>query len=96
MNRVRMCTGLAVAAAMPVLSLVGVAPVAADTPTGTCTNSYTLYDEPTLALIDPAVSDIFSVIDTNGDHHVCFKPYPNGDHHGHGGNLVDDKAAPHT
>lgn len=51
---------------------------------------------PTLALIDPAVSDIFSVIDTNGDHHVCFKPYPNGDHHGHGGNLVDDKAAPHT
>jgi hypothetical protein len=61
---------------------------------GTCTSSYTLYDEPTLAAIDPAVSDIFGVIDTNGNLHICFKPYPNGDHAGHAGNLVDDKAGP--
>ena len=37
-----------------------------------------------------------SVIDTNGDGVICFKLYPNGDHNGHLGNLVDDKAAPHA
>jgi hypothetical protein len=61
---------------------------------GTCTSSYQLYDEPSLAAIDPAVADIFDVIDTNGNGHICFKPYPNGDHAGHAGNLVDDKAGP--
>ena len=96
MIRVRMCFGLAVVALTPVLATAAAEPAAAGTPTGTCTNSYTLYDEPTLAAIDPAVADIFGVIDTNHNGFICFKPYPNGDHHGHGGNLVDDKAAPHT
>jgi len=45
---------------------------------------------------DPDAQAIFSVIDTNGDGVICFKPYPNGDHNGHLGNLVDDKAAPHA
>ena len=67
----------------------------ADTQVGRCTDSYTLYDEPTLVALDPAVGPIFSVIDTNNNGLVCFKPYPNGDHNGHGGNLVDDKAGPH-
>lgn len=96
MKRLRMCTGLAVAAALPLLAIVAAEPAAAGTPIGTCTNSYTLYDEPTLVAIDPSAADIFTVIDTNHDLLVCFKPYPNGDHNGHFGNLVDDKAAPHA
>ena len=73
------------------MSLPGVA--GADPQVGTCTSSYTLYNERQLAKIDPAVTaDLFGVIDTNHNGYICFKPYPNGDHNGHGGNLVDDKS----
>ena len=71
------------------------APGWAATPTGTCTNSYTLMTQADLEF-DPAAQAIFSVIDANGDGFVCFKYYPNGPHAGHAGNLVDDKAAPHS
>jgi hypothetical protein len=67
----------------------------ADTPVGTCTNSYSPNTYEQLAF-DPDAQAIFSVIDANGDGVICFKPYPNGDHNGHLGNLVDDKAAPHA
>lgn len=74
---------------------VGQAGIAEATPqVGSCTSSYQLFDEPTLAAIDPGVADIFDVIDTNGNDLICFKPYRNGDHNGHGGNLVDDKSGP--
>jgi hypothetical protein len=77
-------------------SLIAIAgPVSAGTPVGTCTNSYGAYTYEQLAF-DPDAQAIFSVIDTNGDHVICFKLYPNGSHAGHLGNLVDDKAAPHT
>ncbi|MCU1624693.1 MAG: hypothetical protein JWL79_3538 [Frankiales bacterium] len=68
---------------------------AAGTPTGVCTNSYAPYTYEQLAF-DPDAQAIFSVIDTNGDAVICFKLYPNGAHAGHLGNLVDDKAAPHS
>lgn len=71
------------------------APAGAATPVGTCTNSYQPYTYDELAF-DPAAQAIFSVIDANGDGVICFKFYPNGPHAGHFGNLVDDKAAPHT
>ncbi|HET7311251.1 MAG TPA: hypothetical protein VFJ17_07985 [Mycobacteriales bacterium] len=61
---------------------------------GSCTKSYTLYDKAGLSF-DPAAVAIFDVIDTNHNGLICFKPYPNGDHAGHAGNLVDDKAGPH-
>ena len=94
MNRSVVSLGLATTAACLVGGgIVGTA--SADTPTGTCTNSYQPYDETTLVAIDPAAGAIFSVIDTNGDGTICFKPYQNGPHAGHEGNLVDDKAAPH-
>jgi hypothetical protein len=62
---------------------------------GSCTSSYQIYNQPDLQAIDSAVTpDLFKLIDTNNDLYICFKPYPNGDHHGHGGNLVDDKSGP--
>lgn len=67
----------------------------AATPTGTCTSSYKAYTFGQLSF-DQAAQAIFPVLDANGDGLVCFKPYPNGDHAGHAGNLVDDKAAPHA
>ena len=77
-------------------SIVATAAAAeAGTPTGTCTNSYSPYTIEQLAF-DPDAVAIFSVIDANGDGVVCFKAYPNGPHAGHAGNLVDDKAAPHS
>ena len=83
--------GVSIAVAVGVGGLAAAAP-----PTGTCTDSYTPYTEEQLVAIDPAVASIFGVIDTNGNGVICFKPYPNGPHHGHGGNLVDDKSAPHS
>lgn len=92
-------------ATMGIFSVAGGGAAVADTPTGTCTNSYTAYShhsdtDPSylqLVSIDEGMSpQIFSLIDTNGNDIICFKPYPNGPHNGHGGNLVDDKAAPHT
>ena len=38
---------------------------------------------------------VFNVVNANGDAYVCYKPYPNGPHHGHYGNFVDNTAAPH-
>ena len=67
----------------------------AATPTGTCTNSYTPYTYNELRF-DPDAQAIFAVVDANGDGVICFKFYPNGPHNGHAGNLVDDKAAPHS
>ena len=85
----------AVASASMAVSLALAGPATADPQVGSCTSSYTLYDQPTLAAIDQAVTpDLFGVIDTNKDLLICFKPYPNGDHNGHGGNLVDDKSGP--
>lgn len=75
--------------------IVTAGPAEATPPVGTCTSSYAPYTYDQLAF-DPAAQAIFSVIDTNGDGIICFKFYPNGPHAEHLGNLVDDKAAPHT
>ena len=85
------CSAAVLTASLP--GVVGVS--VADPQVGTCTSSYTLYSERQLVKIDPGVADIFDVIDTNGNGYICFKPYPNGDHNGHGGNLVDDKSGSH-
>jgi hypothetical protein len=84
---------VAVACSTSLIAIAG--PANAGTPIGTCTNSYEPYTYVQLAF-DPLAQAIFSVIDTNGDGVICFKFYPNGSHAGHLGNLVDDKAAPHT
>ena len=95
MNRSDIAVGIAATSAC--LTLLGWTGAAnASTPTGTCTNSYQPYDEQSLVAIDPAAGPIFSAIDTNADGIICFKPYQNGAHAGHAGNLVDDKAAPHS
>jgi hypothetical protein len=88
---------MAVTVAMsPVLGAMLVAAPANATPqVGTCTSSYSPYTYDQLSF-DPDAQAIFSVIDTNSDGVICFKSYPNGDHNGHLGNLVDDKAAPHA
>ena len=77
------------------MTVAGGATSFAATPVGTCTNSYTAYTYDELAF-DPDAQAIFPVIDANGDGIICFKAYPNGPHDAHLGNLVDDKAAPHT
>ncbi len=77
-----------------VLAPVGVAH--ADPGLDGCTSSYSPYTEPDLAAIDPGITpDLFAAIDKNGDTVICFKPYPNGTHHGHGGNLTDNNSATH-
>jgi hypothetical protein len=90
---------LAVAATValaPTLAVTLAAPPANATPqVGTCTNSYRAYTYDELAF-DADAQTIFKLIDTNKDGVICFKPYPNGAHAGHLGNLVDDKAAPHA
>ena len=87
--------GIGMAASLPALVIITAGSAGAATPTGSCTSSYDRYSYDDLAF-DPDAQAIFTVIDTNGDGFVCFKPYPNGPHAGHYGNLVDDKAAPHT
>lgn len=91
-------SGLAVSlAAMGISTLAGGGTAVAGTPTGTCTNSYAPYTYSQLSAIDSGLTPaLFSVIDSNGDGVICFKAYSNGPHNGHLGNLVDDKAAPHT
>jgi hypothetical protein len=73
-------------------------PADANPPTGECTSSYsTLNFDAVGQLPDgPLAQSIFPIVDSNNDGLVCYKPYPNGDHNGHYGNFVDDKAAPHT
>ena len=84
-------------AAMGIFSLAGGGAAIADTPTGTCTNSYAPDTYVQLSAIDSSLTPtLFSVIDSNGDGLICFKAYSNGPHNGHLGNLVDNKAAPHT
>lgn len=91
----RIAAALLVAVTSPIIAVaLSAAPASAGTPVGTCTDSYAPYTFKQLAF-DPGAQAIFSVIDTNNDGVICFKPYPNGDHNGHLGNLVDDKAAPH-
>lgn len=95
MNRRRM-RSIMVAGATLFAGLFGVAgPAGADTPLGTCTNSYTAVQYGDLSF-DPSAQAIFAAIDTNHDGWICFKLYTNGPHNGHYGNLVDDKAAPHS
>ena len=80
-----------------IFTLAGSGTAVADTPTGTCTSSYAPFTFTALNAIDPALTpQLFSAIDSNADGIVCFKAYSNGPHNGHLGNLVDDKAAPHT
>ena len=86
---------LTIAAGAAVAAAIAAPPASANPQVGTCTNSYNAYTYDKLAF-DPDAQAIFSVIDTNNDGVICFKLYPNGDHNGHLGNLVDDKAAPHT
>jgi len=81
--------------AIAVVPTVAAIPASATPQVGTCTSSYSAYTYDQLAF-DPDAQAIFSVIDSNGDGVICFKLYPNGDHNGHLGNLVDDKAAPHA
>jgi hypothetical protein len=91
-------TSLAVVGAViagPLTSMAIGQPAAAAPQVGTCTQSYDAYTYDQLAF-DPAAQAIFTVIDSNDNGVVCFKYYPNGPHAGHAGNLVDDKAAPHT
>ena len=84
-------------ASVGMFTLAGGGAAIADTPTGTCTDSYAAYTYVELSAIDSGLTPtLFSVIDSNGDGLVCFKAYSNGPHNGHLGNLVDDKAAPHT
>jgi hypothetical protein len=91
-------TSLAVIGALiasPLASMASAPPASAAPPVGTCTQSYGAFTYDGLAF-DPAAQAIFAALDVNGDGIVCFKPYPNGPHAGHAGNLVDDKAAPHA
>lgn len=91
-------SGLGVSLAITgILTVAGGSAAAADPPTGTCTNSYSPYTFNELSAIDSGLTpSLFSVIDSNGDGIICFKAYSNGPHNGHLGNLVDNKAAPHT
>jgi hypothetical protein len=95
MNPSRIATALTVAAGPMLAATLSAAPANATPQVGTCTSSYGAYTYQQLAF-DPDAQAIFSVIDTNNDGVICFKLYPNGDHRGHLGNLVDDKAAPHA
>jgi hypothetical protein len=80
-------------------SLLALAPGVANAtpPVGTCTQSYSLLDKKQVGhLPDGKLAlAVFELVDANGDHFVCYKPYPNGPHNGHYGNFVDDTAAPH-
>ena len=77
------------------VAALGTGVARAGTPVGTCTDSYTLMSYAQLAF-DPDAQAIFNVVDANHDGYICFKLYPNGPHDAHLGNLVDDKAAPHS
>jgi hypothetical protein len=90
--------GLAASGAIA-LAVAGPAPAA--TPVGTCADSYSPYTRAQFVGLATTRDDrklfgqIFDVVNQNGDAVVCFKPYPNGLHGIHSGNLVDNTAAPH-
>jgi hypothetical protein len=95
MSPSRIAVAVTVALAPTLAVTLTAAPANATPQVGSCTSSYGAYTYDELAF-DPDAQAIFSVIDTNKDGVICFKLYPNGDHAGHLGNLVDDKAAPHA
>jgi hypothetical protein len=95
MSRSRFAQVVTVATGSVLAAVLMSAPANATPKVGVCTSSYAPYTYDDF-WFDPAAQDIFAVIDTNGDGIICFKFYPNGDHNGHVGNLVDNKAAPHA
>jgi hypothetical protein len=95
MNKTHARLALGTAAGLSLLIVGATGTANADPQVGACTNSYAPYTYDKLAF-DPAAQAIFPVIDTNGNGVICFKAYPNGPHTGHDGNLVDDKAGPHS
>ena len=96
MNARRFAMALTVLVGQAVAVTLAAAPVSAGPPVGTCTRSYDWYSHDDLLAIDPGADAVFSAVDANDNEAVCFKLYPNGDHNGHRGNLVDDTAAPHA
>jgi len=87
--------GVVLTSTMAAITLPMAVPALAGNAVGGCTQSYTLYADDAVPGGPVAVA-VADVVDTNGDGFICYKPYPNGDHHGHGGNLVDNNAAPHS
>ena len=95
-HSIRLTLGITVAVA-GTFTFTGGGTAVANTPIGACTDSYAPYTFDQLAAIDSGLTPtLFSAIDSNGDGTICFKAYSNGPHNGHLGNLVDNKAAPHT
>lgn len=98
-TRVTHAAGCLAASAVIALAVAGPAPAA--TPVGTCADSYSPYTRTQFVGLATTPDDrklfaqIFDVVNQNGDAVVCFKPYPNGPHGIHSGNLVDNTAAPH-
>ena len=83
------------------VSLAGGAPALAASPVGRCPDSYSPLTREQLVALGTTPEDqqlfaeVFDVVNKNGDTVVCFKLFPNGLHHGHAGNVVDNHAAPH-
>jgi hypothetical protein len=83
------------------IALAVTAPAPAANPGGTCPDSYSAYSRTQLAALGSTseeqqlLAQAFDLVNKNGDAVVCFKLYPNGLHHGHSGNVVDNNAAPH-
>jgi hypothetical protein len=91
----RFAMALAALVGQAVAVTLAAAPASAGPPVGTCTRSYGSYTFAELLEFDPGAGEVASIVDANGNGVICFKWYPNGDHNGHLGNLVDDTAAPH-
>jgi hypothetical protein len=97
----RLANAAGCAAASSLIALAVAGPASAANPGGTCTNSYSPYTREQFVGLGTTpdqqqlFAEIFDVVNNNGDAIVCFKFYPNGPHHGHPGNVVDNNAAPH-
>jgi hypothetical protein len=70
----------------------------ADTPSGSYTSSYGMYDFTQLQTLLPRLQQsTFDLIDKNGDGYICFKFYNNTpDQRGQSGQAIDNKAGPHA
>lgn len=80
-----------------ITGVVGAAPALADPPSGSCTDSYTLYTFDQLHAELPRLEQSsFDYIDKNADGLICFKYYNNPDAHQHPGQAIDNKAGPHA
>ena len=83
------------------LAMATAVPAVAANPGGTCTDSYSPLTREQFAALGTTPEEqqlfagIFDAVNKNGDALVCFKLFPNGPHHGHGGNVIDNNAAPH-